>query len=233
MTAQEIIADVQADGRSALTEAESKALFTEIGIAVPEYGLAGSTDEATAEAERIGYPVVAKVSSPEVQHKTEWGGGIGVNVGLASEEEVRTAADRIFDAASDLGIEVDVLVEEMVDTESGTELIVGGLRDRSFGPAILVGLGGVFTEIFADTSHRLAPLSADEAHQAIAELRAVELLEGYRGAPPADIDALANTVQSIGTLVAEHDAIAEVDVNPLLAKESGVTALDALVTLSE
>ena len=233
MSASEIIQGVVEDGRSALTEAEAKGVFADLGIAVPDHGVASSADEAVAEADRIGYPVVAKVSSPAVQHKTEWAGGRGVKVGLVDEEAVRTAAEDILQAADEQGVDADVLVEEALDVEAGTELIVGGVRDEAFGPAVLVGLGGVFTEVFEDTSHRLAPLSAGEARSAIQELKSVVLLEGYRGSPPADVDALAETVAAVGDLVVEHEAVAEVDVNPLLARESGVVALDALITLTE
>lgn len=233
MSASEIIEGVRADGRSALTEAEAKGLFAELGIAVPDHAVANTADEAASEAAAIGYPVVAKVSSPDVQHKTEWAGGRGVQVGLEDEDAVRAAATDILDAADDIGVDAAVLIEQQLDTSVGTELIVGGVRDRAFGPAVLVGLGGVFTEIFEDTSHRLAPLSSEEAKRAIEELRSVELLKGYRGQPPADIDALAETVRAVGELLVEQDAVAEVDVNPLLAQETGVVALDALITLAD
>lgn len=229
----DVIEGARAAGRTALTEAEAKGLFAERGIAVPDHGVAGSADAAVDEAERIGYPVVAKVSSPAVQHKTEWADGRGVQVGLADEAAVRAAAEDILAAADDEGIDADVLVEAMLDVESGTELIIGGVRDRAFGPAVLVGLGGVFTEVFEDVAHRLAPLSATEARTAIDELRSSVLLTGYRGSAPADIDALAETVAAVGDLIAEEEAIAEVDVNPVLAQESGIVALDALVTLRD
>ncbi len=233
MSASEVIDRARDEGRSALTEAEAKQLFADRGIPVTDHGVATSVEEAVAEADRIGYPVVAKVSSPQVQHKTEWADGSGVQVGLTDEEAVRTAAEEILSAADAQGIDAGVLVEAQLDTEAGTELIVGGVRDRSFGPAVLVGLGGVFTEVFEDTSHRLAPLSTADARSAIEALQSVVLLKGYRGRPPADLDALAEAVRQVGDLVAEHEAIAEVDVNPLLANEEGVVALDALVTLRD
>lgn len=233
MSASEIIEGVLSDGRSALTEAEAKGVFADVGIEVPDHGVATSAEEAVAEAERIGYPVVAKVSSPAVQHKTEWAGGRGVQVGLSDEGAVRAAADDILSAADEQGVDADVLVEAALDVEAGTEMIVGGVRDRAFGPAVLVGLGGIFTEVFEDTSHRLAPLSTADARSAIEELQSVVLLQGYRGRPPADVDALAATIVAVGNLVVEHEAIAEVDVNPLLATEDGVVALDALVTLAD
>ncbi|MFB6271069.1 MAG: acetate--CoA ligase family protein, partial [Halobacterium sp.] len=110
-------------------------------------------------------------------------------------------------------------------------VIVGGLRDPSFGPVVLTGLGGFFTEVYEDTSHRIAPIDAAEAREAIEELTAIELLEGYRGREPADVGALADVVAAVGDLVTEHEAISEVDVNPVLATGDGAVALDALVVL--
>lgn len=233
MSVADLLADARRDGRTTLTEAEAKDLFATVGIPVPEHAVAGDAEAAVQAAAEIGYPVVAKVASPDVLHKSEWGDGVGVQVELEDASAVRRAAESILAAGEEAGLDVEVLVEQQLATDAGTELIVGGLRKRTFGPVVLVGLGGVFTEVFDDTAHRLAPLSAEEAHEAIAELESIELLSGFRSRPPADLDALAETVTTVGDLVADHDEIAEVDVNPLLAEESGVVALDALVSLAE
>jgi len=228
----EPIEAARADGRTTLTEAEGKRLLAEAGVETPAFEVCASVDAAVAAAEEIGLPVVVKISSPAVTHKSEWADGAGVAVGLASADAVEDAAQRIFAAADEQGIDADVLVEAAQDVDAGTEVIVGGLRDPSFGPVVLTGLGGVFTEIFEDTSHRIAPIDAAEARSAIEELEAARLLEGYRGSEPADVDALADVVQTIGDLVTEHD-IAELDVNPVLATADGAVALDALVVLEE
>lgn len=220
-----------AEGRSTLTEPESKALLADAGIDTPNAAVADSADDAAALAEDVGFPVVVKVSSPAVTHKSEWADGAGVVVGLDSAEAVREAAQRIFDAADMADIDAEVLVEEAADVDVGTEVIVGGLRDRSFGPVVLVGLGGIFTEIYEDTSHRIAPVDHEEARGAIRELTAAPLLAGYRGRESADVDALASVVTTVGDLVDAHDAIAEIDVNPVLATPDGAVALDALVVL--
>ena len=220
-----------AEGRTTLTEPESKALLADAGIETPTSATADSADDAAEVADDVGFPVVVKVSSPDVTHKSEWADGAGVAVGLDSPEAVRDAAQRIFDAADAAGTDVEVLVEEAADVDAGTEVIVGGLRDRSFGPVVLVGLGGIFTEIYEDTSHRIAPVDREEARGAIQELTAAPLLAGYRGREPADVDALASVVATVGDLVEAHDAIAEVDVNPVLATPGGAVALDALVVL--
>ena len=225
------IADAQADGRTTLTEAEAKSLLANAGIETPTFAVAADADAAVEAATDVGFPVVVKVSSPAVTHKSEWADGAGVAVGLDSAEAVREAADAIFAAAEDRGIDADVLVEEARDVDAGTEVIVGGLRDPSFGPVVLTGLGGIFTEVYEDTSHRIAPIDEAEAREAIEELTAAELLAGYRGRGSADVDALAEVVAAVGDLVDANEAISEVDVNPVLATADGAVALDALVVL--
>lgn len=233
MTDREPIAAARDADRTTLTEPEAKRLLASVGIETPAGGVATTTEEAVDVAEEIGYPVVAKVSSPAVTHKSDWAEGAGVAIDLADEDAVRAAADRILTAADDRGIEADVYVEAAADLDAGTEVIVGGLRDPSFGPTVLVGLGGVFTEVYEDTAHRLAPLSTAEAREALAELRAMRLLEGFRGRPAADVDALSETVASVGELLTEENDIAEIDVNPVLAGPEGAVALDALIVLRE
>lgn len=232
MSEPEPIAAARGDGRTTLTEAEGKRLLAAAGVETTGFRVCEDVDAAVEAAAEVGYPVVAKVSSPAVTHKSEWAGGVGVAVGLDSATAVREAAGEILAAADGQGIDAAVLVEAAADLDSGTEVIVGGVRDRSFGPVVLTGLGGVFTEVFEDTSHRIAPVDHAEARSAIEELRAVELLHGYRGSNPADIDALASAVVAVGDLVTEHP-IAELDVNPLLATTDGVIALDALVMLED
>ena len=217
------IAAARAEGRTTLTEAEGKRLLASAGVETTDFRVCADADAAVEAAAEIGYPVVAKVSSPQVTHKSDWADGVGVAVGLDS-------AEGILAAATDQGIDAAVLIEEAVDLNRGIEVIVGGVRDPSFGPVVLTGLGGVFTEIFEDTGHRIAPIDHAEARSAIEELQATALLAGYRGSDPADIDALASAVVAVGDLVTEHP-IAELDVNPLLATTDGEISLDALVVL--
>jgi acetyl-CoA synthetase (ADP-forming) len=227
------IATARAEGRTTLTEAESKSLLAEAGIETPAFEVVSDAEAAVTAAEAIGFPVVVKVASPGVTHKSEWGDGAGVVVGLDSPTLVREAAGRVLAAAREAGIDADVLVEAAHDVGRGTEVIVGGLRDPSFGPVVLAGLGGVFTEVYEDTSHRIAPIDRTEARAALDDLTAARLLAGYRGRPAADRDALATVVRRVGDLVVDHDAIAEVDVNPVLATPDGAVALDALVVLDD
>ncbi len=232
MSEPDPIAAARDAGRTTLTEAEGKRLLAAVGVETTDFRVCGDADAAVEAADAIGYPVVAKVSASEVTHKSDWAGGIGVAVGLDSPEAVLEAAAGILATAGERGIAADVLIEEAVDLDRGTEVIVGGVRDPSFGPVVLTGLGGVFTEIFEDTSHRIAPIDRAEARSAIEELRAAELLSGYRGGDPADLDALAAAVVAVGDLVTDQP-IAELDVNPLLATADGVISLDALAVLEE
>jgi len=229
----EAAASARAEGRTTLTEAEAKGLLSAVGVATPEFELAADPDAAVDAAERIGYPVVAKVSSPAVTHKSEWGDGAGVAVGLDGPEAVRRAAARIDEAAADRGIAASVLVESAVDVDAGTEVIVGGTNDPSFGPVTLVGLGGTFTEVYGDVAHRIAPVTEREAREAVTSLTAAPLLSGYRGRAPADLDALVDVVRTVGDLLDASPEIAEIDLNPVLAASDGATALDGLVVLSE
>ncbi|UHQ98432.1 acetate--CoA ligase family protein (plasmid) [Natrinema zhouii] len=222
-----------AEDRSALTEPEAKRLVADRGLSVPDGESVDSPDEAVEAAERIGYPVVAKVASPAVQHKSEWADGVGVAVGLEDAETVRTAASRILDAAADRDLEASVLVEEGVDLEAGLEVIVGGTRDPSFGPTVLVGLGGIAVEVLQDVSHRIAPVSTAEAVEMTRELEASPLFDGYRGSPAVDRTAVAEAVVTVGDLLVEREGVREVEVNPLLARSDDAVALDALVTLKD
>lgn len=231
MSIQDPVERALAQDRTVLTEPEAKALLAEVGIETLAGGVATTPEAAVEQAGEIGYPVVAKVASPAITHKSEWADGAGVAVGLADADEVQSAAERILAAAAEQEIDASVYLEKAADVDAGTEVIVGGLRDDSFGPTILVGLGGVFTEVYEDTAHRLAPLSPRQARDALDELQAMQLLTGYRDRPAADVEALAEAVAAVGELLAQRDAIAEIDVNPVLATATGAVALDALVVL--
>ncbi|MDS0295717.1 acetate--CoA ligase family protein [Halogeometricum luteum] len=227
------IARARTDGRTTLTEAEAKTVLTEWGVDTPAFEVVSTPGAAADAAEEIGFPAVLKVSSPAVVHKSEWMDGLGVTVGVTDADEAADVAADILGRADDAGIEAQVLVEAAAETASGTEVIVGGIRDPSFGPVVLAGLGGVFTELFEDTAHRLAPITDAEARAALRELRSAPLLEGYRGSAPADIDGLATVLRTVGDLLAERTEIAEIDVNPVLASVDGALALDAVITLRD
>lgn len=221
------------DGRTTLTESEAKTWLADAGISIPDHRVVSTADDAVAAAAAVGYPVVVKVSSPSIAHKSEWGDGVGVAVGLDAEEAVRNAAERILDAADRRDEGVELLVEQAVDADSGVEVIVGGVRDPSFGPTVLVGLGGIHAEVLEDVSHRLAPIEDEEGRRMIAELDAVDVLYGHRTGSAVDVDALVDVIRTVGDLLVGHDGVAEVDVNPLLATADRMIALDAFVAMDE
>ncbi len=207
-----------------LDEAEAKARLAQWGVPVPRGRVVRSTDEAVAAAEALGYPVVAKALG--VKHKTEVG---GVKPGLSSADEVSAAIEEMS------GLSESYLVEDMIDGVVA-ELIVGVARDEQFGPYLLVGGGGILVELMRDSVSLLLPTTKEQALRALGQLRCAPLFSGFRGAPPADLDAAVDVILAVGDMVEkEPSAIVELDINPLLllAEGQGVVAADALIVLSE
>jgi acyl-CoA synthetase (NDP forming) len=213
-----------------LSERAAKKLLAGVGIPFLDEKMAGSAGEAGAAADAIGYPVVLKIVSPDIEHKTEIG---GVLVGVADRNAVDRGYAELMDRAAkhrpDAAIE-GVLVAPMA--KEGVETIIGVMRDPVFGPAVMFGLGGVHVEVLKDVSFRLAPFDRDEAMRMIDQIRGRALLDGVRGAPPSDVDALADVLVKLATFAAAHpDDLETIDLNPVLVrpKGQGVVALDALV----
>lgn len=228
-TAASIVAE-PLDPSALRNEATAKAALGAAGVPFVTDIVATTPDEASAAAETFGGAVAMKILSPDIQHKSDIGGvELNVTGGLAAA----TAFGRIVAAAGERapGARIDgVLVSPM--TSGGTELILGVMRDPTFGPAVMVGLGGVFAEILQDTALRMAPVTADEAGDMLRELKAFPLLDGARGRPPADVDALCEAIAALSRFASRHAAdVAEIDINPLLVRPrgQGVVALDALI----
>ena len=220
-------------GRSGdLTEFVAKKVLTEYGIAVTGERLATNRDEAAQFAKAIGFPVVMKVQSVDIPHKTEAG---GVRLDVASAEAAAQAFDDIVASAKQhvRGAIIDgVLIQEMV--KGGVEVILGANNDPLFGPALMFGLGGIFTEVLGDVVFRLAPITRSEAMEMIREIRAFKILDGARGKPKADLDALADALVRLSALILDlTDQVAELDINPLFVMPDGqgVKAGDALIKL--
>jgi acyl-CoA synthetase (NDP forming) len=210
-------------GKKILAEKEAKKILAKYGIrCVPELAVK-SAEDAVKAASRLGYPVVLKADSPKIAHKTEAG---AVALDLRDAGAVRAACKAMKVAKGAF------LVQPML--KGGIELVVGTKRDPQFGPLLLVGLGGVLVEVMRDTATSLAPVGKAEALRMLRRLRGFRLLEGYRGAPAAHLDALCEAIARISELAADHrDRIEELDVNPLLARADGAVALDALIVLRE
>jgi acyl-CoA synthetase (NDP forming) len=212
----------------ALSEWHSKQLLNAYGIKTTRDELCPSAKAAVKAAESIGFPVVMKVSSPDLLHKSEAG---AVRVGVGSAKQVRAAYDELLANArrADKRARIEgVLVCEMVT--GGVEMLVGVSHDELFGPVITVGTGGIFTEVFGDVTFRVPPFDADEARRALQELKGYKLLEGVRGAAPADVDALVDTIMNVQRLALDLAGdVREIDINPLVVRPRGAVALDALV----
>jgi len=211
----------------ALSEHLAKELLSTYGIPVTKREPAASAEAAVAAAQRIGYPVVMKIASPDILHKTDVG---GVRLNISSKEEVIVAFQEIVQqaqthrpAARILG----VVVEEMVSDVHSLELILGAKRDPVFGPVVMVGMGGIATEVLRDNAVGLPPLNDQLARRMLAQLRIWPLLQGYRGLPGVDIHRLVEMVVHFSTLVADYPEILDIEVNPLLVSARRMVALDA------
>ena len=226
----DIIADVTAEGRTLLTEFESKKVLAAYGIPITDTELAHSADEAVIAADEMGYPVVAKLLSRTISHKTDVG---GVCLNLRTPEAVREAFDRIRDSVTrKAGAEhfEGVTIQPMINW-SGYELIVGSSPDLQFGPVLLFGMGGQLVEVFRDRALALPPLNTTLAKRLIEQTTIAKALRGVRGRAPVDLDVLAALLVRFSELVAEQPRIAEIDINPLLASPQRIIALDARVVL--
>jgi len=224
-----IFEEVRKSGRKHLLEMEAKNVCMEYGIPVTRFRLAKSEAEAVKFAEEMGYPVVLKIVSPDIIHKSDVG---GVTLNLKNAKEVRKAYKQIMENVKkhkkDAGI-VGVLVQEMAPPS--TEVIVGAIKDPQFGHALMFGLGGVFVEVLKDVTFRIVPISEEEAREMIGEVKAYPLLRGYRGMPPADIEAIVQILLKTSRLVSEHPEIKELDLNPIMVYEKGAKTVDARIIL--
>ena len=225
-----VLNQAKADGLTALTAPQCKTVCDAYGIPLPSEGLARSVDEARAVAGGIGYPVVMKIVSPDILHKTEAG---GVVVGVADGDAAAAAYEAIVSGARayqpDARID-GVQVQRMV-TGDAQEVIVGAVTDPSFGKLVAFGLGGVLVEVLKDITFRLAPATADDARSMLDGIQAAEVLDGVRGAEAVDREALADIIVNVSELIGDFPEISEIDLNPVLAGARGATAVDALIAV--
>lgn len=232
--ARAVIRKARADGRDSLTEIEAKQVFSAYGMPVTTTELAESSDEAVALAKKIGYPVVMKIVSPDILHKSDAG---GVKVNLKDDAAVRDAFSTIMKNAKAYKATADIhgiAVQEMAPW--GTEVILGSVNDPTFGPTMMFGLGGIFVEVLKDVTFRVAPVADTQARRMLDEIRGAPILAGVRGETPRDRDALANVICQYSSMIIDlKDEIAESDANPVLVYEqgSGLKVVDARIILKK
>lgn len=220
----EILQNAMKQNLNTLSEYEGKQLLRKAGIPAVREKLARTRDEAVNFAEELGYPVVLKGCSPKLLHKTEKG---MVKLNLHNANDVARAYDEIT-SKDDIGLD-GVLVQEQV--QGSRELVMGLIRDAQFGPCVMFGLGGIYTEVLKDTAFRVAPLSPRDAESMLEELRAKDILDEFRGSPAVDRSLLVKSLVQLGDLALKHPEIAEIDINPMIVHGSKPVAVDALVVL--
>lgn len=227
----QIITQAKNEGRVALTEVEAKDLLAKAGINVAPTKLATSKQEATAVAKTLGFPVVLKIVSPDVLHKSDAG---GVKLNLNSEAEVGSAYDAImasvkqkFPSAKIVGVAVQKMARP------GTEVIIGMSKDPQFGPVLMFGLGGIFVEIMKDVSFRIVPLTKRDATEMIHDIKGFPVLQGYRGMEPASLAHLEEMLLKVSEFAEKNPEVKELDLNPILAYKDGAVAVDARVILEK
>jgi len=230
MKKDDILARARKEKRTVLTEIDAKQILIEAGINCVDTRLAFDKGQAVAASEEIGYPVVLKVSSVDITHKSDAG---GVKLGLQDRDAVERAFDDIMDScrafSSDADIE-GVAVQGMA--KPGTEIIMGMIKDANFGPIVMFGLGGVLVEVLEDVAFRIVPIGKADAVEMTNELKGKKLLEGYRGQAPANVHILQEMLLRLSDFVNATPGIEEIDMNPVFAYQDGATVVDARIILS-
>ena len=229
MTGRDIIIEATSEGRSLLTETESKELIKASGIVVNETKLARSEDEAVSISNHIGYPVALKIASQDIAHKSDAG---GVKLEIRSPEDVsKNYRDIIHSVAQKHPKATIQGITVQKSIPPGVEVIMGMFKDAQFGPVLMFGLGGIFVEVLKDISFRIVPLSKNDAACLIRDIKAFPLLEGCRGRDALDILSLEDALLKLSAFVEKHPEIKELDLNPIVVYPDGYTAVDARIIL--
>lgn len=219
------------EGRTVLSEVESKHLLKQAGIDVVETRLATSKEEAISISKKLGFPVVMKIASADIMHKSDMG---GVRLGLENSQAVGQAYDDIITAAKEKHPKAKIMgvaVQKMA--RPGVEVIVGMSQDDQFGPVLMFGLGGILVEVLKDVSFRLVPLTKRDAAEMVRELKGYPLLEGYRGREKVNMAYLENLLLKVSDFVEKNPEVKELDLNPIFAYSDGALAVDARVILEK
>ena len=227
--AAEIFEDAHTAGRTHLLEPEAKMVCKEYGIPVTKFFVAKTLEQALSSAEEIGFPLVLKIISPQVVHKSDVG---GVVAGIYDRGALKTAYQGILASVKERSPNAEIsgmLVEELAPPS--TEVIVGSTKDPEFGVVLMFGLGGIFVEVLKDVTFRAAPITASDAREMLTDLKGYPILKGSRGRPPTDIEGLVEILLHVSTLVTDHPEIKELDLNPIIAYSKGAKTVDARITL--
>ena len=231
MIKSRIIDKARSEGKTLLTEIESKQLLKQVGVSVIDTKLAPARDEAISVSRQFGFPVVLKIVSPDIVHKSDAG---GVKLGLRTSKQVGKAYDDILSAVKQKhpqAVIQGVSVQKMA--RPGVEVIIGMTKDAQFGPVLMFGLGGILVEILKDVSFRIVPLTKRDAGEMIREIKGYPLLEGYRGQEPVDVSKLEELLLKVSDFVEQNPEVKEIDLNPIFAYSDGAVAVDARVILEE
>lgn len=227
---QKLFDDIYSNKEKVITEELAKQVLSEYGVMVPKYSLVKSAEEAEIEAGKVGFPLVAKIVSPEILHKTDVR---GVKVGLKNQADVKNTFNDMYGRLSKQYNVKGVLLEKMA-TAGGVELIVGLQNDPQFGPVIMAGIGGIYTEVFKDVSFRVLPITNEDALSMIDDLKGNKILKGFRGMPPVNLNMLAEALVNIGKFGTEMAPYYEsIDFNPIIFYENEYVVVDAKILLRE
>ena len=224
-----IIQRAMTQGRSSLLIHEAQQVCELHGIPTPKSGLAKSLEEAARHAERIGFPVVMKIVSPQILHKSESG---GVITDIKDKRQLKSEYEKLvtrIKSGERPATMLGVLIQRMMPPS--TEVIVGGIRDRQFGPTVMFGIGGIFAEVYDDVAFRVAPIDTTDALSLIRKLRGSKILTGFRGRPPADLDAIIDVLINVSDFMIEHDTVEQLDLNPVIAYPKGLCAVDCRIVI--
>ena len=227
--ASDVIVKAKKEGRTSLTEAESKALIKDMGIAVNEAEVAASRDEAVSIAGKLGYPVVLKVVSKDILHKSDVG---GVKLALGSGDEVTAAYDEIMASVKQRAPQAvidGISIQKMA--RPGVEVIIGMFKDGQFGPVVMFGIGGELVEVYKDVSFGIVPIPKRYAKQMIRDIKGYALLDGYRGREPVNTDILEDMLLKVSDFAKDNPEVKELDINPVIAYADSAVAVDARVIL--
>ncbi len=228
---ERIIQRALEEERSLLLANEAQQVCDFHSIPTPKSFLTSNVNDSILKANEIGFPVTLKIVSPQIIHKSDVG---GVILNVKNKEELENQYNKMITDIPRLAPTariIGVLVSKMMP--SATEVIIGAIRDNQFGPSIMFGIGGIFTEIYNDVAFRIAPIEKIDAWNLIHEIKGSRILEGARGQPPADIEAIADVLLSVSDLMVEHDRITQLDLNPVLAYSDGVCAVDVRIVVKQ